>query len=481
MKASVAAFSVGQAHVLLLAALLASAVAAAGLQWLRAVAAEDFGMRFGNELRLNLARHAIAIAAAGRKRRLGGLSARMAGDVAALKEWAADGVSACGAAFATAFAGILAMALALGFSGAAIGALILALQLCVIACVWPWLKGAWSDLRRERGRVAALTGDMALSGAAIAKFDATEREARRLTKRNEALRRASVIHRSRAGLLEAFAALTGALALLAAVCLPAIGQAAPVNLSEWATFLFGAGLLSAACAGFARACDMLLGFQVADRRMRELRAQMSPNAAAQAVPRAQDSKPAYALIDLGEAQPRRLGRAAIVYVKGATVEAAALRVRQAAQRDTRTQIRGVAIADMSSREAARWCGLVAPEIGLLRSSVGRNLSLRRRSVTPRELEAALQVVGLEHSLWPLSRQVDPEIGEPDAWSQARLRLARAIVHKPRIVLIAEPTLAHDPATPTLLVAVRDFTNAAIVCVFDGAAESGDSVWLLNSP
>jgi ABC-type multidrug transport system fused ATPase/permease subunit len=139
-------------------------------------------------------------------------------------------------------------------------------------------------------------------------------------------------------------------------------------------------------------------------------------------------------------------------------------------------IKGSPLAALRPRDAARWCALVCPEIGLLRTSLRRNLTVRRRTVHDGELRAALLLVGLDPDVWSLDRLVDPEIADPDLWTQARLRLARAIVHKPRIILIAEPTLAQDPFTPALLQRLSEATRAAIVCAYGGEETAGLAIW-----
>jgi ABC-type multidrug transport system fused ATPase/permease subunit len=94
--------------------------------------------------------------------------------------------------------------------------------------------------------------------------------------------------------------------------------------------------------------------------------------------------------------------------------------------------------------------LVSPALPLLRGSVRRNLTLRRSKATPAEVTAALILVGLDPVAFPPDRRIDPALGQPDPFTQARLRLARALVHRPKRLFLAEPLLLTAPDYPALV-------------------------------
>jgi ABC-type multidrug transport system fused ATPase/permease subunit len=433
--------------------LLATSCAVAAFGWARAVAAEDFGMRYANEMRRALAAQTIAASAAGSRRRLGAVTARMAGDLLALKQWASLGVSDAAAAAASLIAGATALTVANGVFGVSVAA---ALVLCNAVLLGPLafaLKHAWAVVRRERGRVAGFVGDITLASAAIARFAADRRELRRLDHRSERLRRASVRQRGLAAMALAPSALTAAIAIFAAASAPALGLDGPHGIGEWAGYMFGVGLLASAFSGLARALDAWLAFRVADERLNRLD---------EASDIASEHDP---LSDAVAAQASQLDlQPGAIHLMSAPDAGSALAlVSRLARKESGVSLQGHAASSMSDGAHRRACAIASPETPLLRASARRNLSLTRRSATDAELLSALELAGV--ASLSLTTLLDPEAGEPDSWTQMRLRLARAIASRPRAIFIAEPLLVFDPQTPRLVSQIVAETGVAIVCAY----------------
>lgn len=411
----------GETRTQALVALAALGAAAAGLSWARMTAAEDFGMRYVNDLRIDLARHAVASAGAGRPRRLGAVSVRLTSDLTALRDWAAVGVSdlVAGAAAAGASLFILAQA---GQAGLAGGAAVFAVQALLSLALWRPLSKAHETLRRARGRVSAMAGDIVLAAPALAQFRAGAREARRLAKRSDALRAAAVRRRA----LAAWAAAPAAAALAIGVLAAASTGGAIVGMTG---LVLGLGFAGAASAAFARALDMALASKAARARMTALAGEAAD------ADRARAAAPETALPQPASGE--------IVLVRGEHAGAACLAVEAMA-------------------EQARSRRLVSPSAPLIRASIRRNLALRRPKASDAALERALALAGLDPSAWPLDRRLDPALHTPDLWTQSRLRLARAIAHGGKAIFVAEPALLHEPDYEELLRAACQETGAAVV-------------------
>ncbi len=436
--------------------LVGVAVVSFAAGWLRSVFAEDLGMAYANEMRLMLAEHAASAAG---NRRLGAMAVRMTGDLNPMREWVAVGLSESAAGVAALVSAIVALAIAGGSYGlaAAVG--------CVVAAAGaygllrPGLVSAIRTLRTSRGRVASVAGDIVLGASAISRFDAFSRERKRLERRAARLRTDAVRRRKWASALDAPAVLAAPVVLIVLVLLQ--GRGAAMSSADWAMALFGASFLGLGLRSLSRAIDSQAAFSVAAQRMQRLgKAEHVSGVAAREAP---------VLESAADFLMRPPGRAAIPVQSGEVVlvcaeeGGAALAAVEAGGAPSSFSFLGrKSLAQLSRRELGRRVALVSPGIPLVRASLRRNLSLRRVRTTDDEMRDALRIVGLPVARWPLSQPIDPALRRPDELSQAMLRLARAITHRPRVILIAEPILLYSPDAPALLKRVAAATGAAIV-------------------
>jgi ABC-type multidrug transport system fused ATPase/permease subunit len=446
------------------AAFFASALVA-GFLWLRAVAAENFGMRLVGEVRERLARHAIDTARAGRApTSLGVMSARMAGDLVAIKDWVSTGISDGFAALAAALAGIVILAAACGQIGLALAIVFAVIAALSLAIALPLMKTRWRRVRQARGRVAAIVGDITLSAAALGYLDSGARMIKRLQRRAEGLRSVSVAQRGSAALAQAPGAIATALAFACAIVMQENGLKGPVGVAGWTLLIFSVGLIGAALSGLGRACDAYAAFLVADHRLQRLDAERVDDAAASAADRADDlatDSDDQLTFELNGAE-KRIRPGDVFAIARADPIAALETVRTIALHQSDTRFAGRAIAQLSPRRRARRFPLVSPETGLLRGSVGYNLGLHLRSISPSRMQRAIELAGLSPQVWPPQRHINPFDHSVNVMDQARLRLARALCGAPRVIFIADPALMIAPDFEEMTRRIAEETQCAVV-------------------
>lgn len=451
-----------------LAWLCVAAAGAAAAVWGRAAAAEAFGMAYANEVREQLAGHALSDAARGRKPRIGTVTARMAGDLPALKHWVSLGLSDGAAALAAAVAGVIALVSAAQTIGA-----VAAIAMFLVLGIWlsvsaHALRQAWAAVRIERGRVSALVGDIVLASRAISAFGAQERELKRLRRRAAKLRAASVAQRGQAALVLAPSAVMLPIALMLAAVGPAFGLAAPSGAAGWAGYLFGAGLLTGAAAGLGRALDAWLAFAVASDRIERL-AEAEPAQRAKATPVAPPATPSRPRVAImadanlqleicGATRTVSRGEALLLNCAEAS-EAASCLLLPGSQARVGTTV----LSELPLEARAGLVAVASPDIPLLRASLWRNLSPRRRGASKDRLERALRLAGIAPEAWPIGRIVEPESSAGLDPVRARLRIARAIACRPAAIIIAEPALLQDPDLPLLARRIAAEIGVAVIC------------------
>ncbi len=467
------------------AALAAAGLAAGLLAWTRGVAAEAFGMRLAGHLRRRLAAHAVDVAGAGAPRRLGVIAARMGADVNAVRDWAAVGLcdAAAGAAFLV--GGVAALAVIGGPRAAAVGAAVATLSVIAFAVAAPALYAATDVLRKERGRVSGLAGDIAVAAGALARFDPKAREAKRLDARSAGLTDAAVRRRAWAGatlVIPAGAAAFGValVSLTHAAAGPGDAARAP---GDWTGIVFAFVLLGSGLTALAKGLDAHAAFSAARRRFARLEADAA--AARPGGPCDQGWPSAPVTITLSppspERPPARLGD--LVRVSATTPGAACAFVAALADADTALRLNDRPLGALRARVRARRVALCAPTAPLLRASVRRNLTLARgRDGDGPELAQALEWCGLDPEAYPATRRLEPALGAADAFSEARLRLARAVAGGARVILVAEPALYGLHDTPALLARVAAQSGAAIIAAApheDAAQGPWSVVWDLT--
>jgi ABC-type multidrug transport system fused ATPase/permease subunit len=445
-----AALAVGWAIATASPAALGSALGfsafAAAVSWGRQVAAEDFGARYSGALRRFLAEDAVRAAGAGRPGRLGVMAARLAGDLTAMRDWASVGLSEAVAAGGLLLAAMIVLFTAVGLGGLLIGAgALLPLAFAAGLLAAP-LRTTHEELRQARGRVAGLSGDLVQATRTVWALQAFRREAKRLDKRSNDLRIISVRRRVIAAGVGVQAVMVVGVGGACAIWFAWSGLVAPLTPSDWPPILFGLSFLASCSAGFARALDAALAYRAGFRRLSGLTPEDEGDDFT--VPHSVIAAPAPVQESPGH-----------VYWVGAAAPLCA-----------QARLEAVWAAGCGTDRQRRKRILVSPTMPLIRASLGRNLSLGARGESREALNAALATVGLNPSDWPLDRFIDPLDPNLDAWTQARLRLARGVAHRPEALYVAEPLLAALPEYAAMLSQIGRSREIAVIAlnIRDGA-------------
>lgn len=418
-------------------ALLLSGGFAAILGWQRSLRGERLGLRYVNDLRRTLARQAIAVSAGGGPGRFGTLAIRMNGDLNAIRDWANIGV--CGGvagliglvgAFSSAWLaarapGILACALAVAISAMA------------IAIGIPGLSLRIAEHRRARGRLSARVGDVLLGAGAAAAFSAQHRAIRPLRKAGEAVLESAYRETRRSGAILVPVMLTVPVGAAFVVLLEASGVSVVAEAGGWATLLFALGLTALALRLIAEAAFQFVEHRIAVRRIGELvdRANEMPAEAAREGQR----------LPPGSGMELKVGDARLVGA-GETAVRPRDRHRQQleliVQSDETVRVDGISMTDIYPLDRARRIAYVGPSRPLRRGRLSQVLAAKRNAGEA-AARRALDVAGLGYLDLEDDPLIDPWSTNVSDWTIARLRLVRALSHRPRVVVVDDPWLSTD--------------------------------------
>jgi ABC-type multidrug transport system fused ATPase/permease subunit len=255
-------------------ALLAAAAAGALVKVLERARAERLGSLYAGAVRARLLEQLLGRAERGGPRRLGGLLARLSGELAALRGWPGRGLPRLLSDGTLTLACLAAAFLVDARLGALLAALLVTTLLLALA-LRPGLLAMVEDLRRRRGRVGGLVGrslavhlagERPPSDTLRAVSDAEARIARLAARRG-----------GRAATLLALPDLLRGLLVAALVLLAAgLGPGEPISAGVVAAGLALLAALVPALRELARVLDRHAAWKVARRRLAELLARSGP-------------------------------------------------------------------------------------------------------------------------------------------------------------------------------------------------------------
>lgn len=416
--------------------LIATGLGAALCAWLREVLSERLGLDYVNHVRRALARHALAMASTGGPGRFGTIAIRMTGDLSALKDWANRGV--CGGV-----AGLLGLAGAIyaawwtaGWAGlsATLAGPALALGICII--LTPLLLARIRERRKHRGRLSAKIGDMLLGASAAVSYGAEARIIRPVDKAGLEILDAQTRQVSVSALMRLPVLLTLPFGAAVAVYLSGLGYSPTGGVAGWAALLFSLSLAGLAVSHLVGALEQTMERRVAVAKLDELLDLVRGSAPA---------KPDTSMrLRTGPGLSLKAGSREIV---GAGKQIEVCRQSTVWLEDVLSAAPTVSVGGKTADRirAIDWPRRVAyagPARGLHRGRLDDVLAAKRKAPA-RAIVEALQIVDLPGEWAEHPPMIDPQSPSFGASIQARLRLARALVHGPRILILDDPWLTVD--------------------------------------
>lgn len=124
-------------------------------------------------------------------------------------------------------------------------------------------------------------------------------------------------------------------------------------------------------------------------------------------------------------------------------------------------INGVDVYDIPNSEKRKIFGYVDQSFHIIKGTVADQISLQDESITRKQIEKAIDFVGLTEYVEAMEKGIDTEVASDNLFSQGQkqlLAIARAIVTNPPILLLDEITANLDSITEEKIVSVLEKTS-----------------------
>ena len=403
--------------------LVIAAVAAFGFQVLQRRLGEAVGLSYTAAVRKALFRHLMSVdPQVVRNRKHGAMLQSFVGDLTALRQWVSDGVVRSMLAV-IALAGMLIW---VGYSRPQVALFLFAIVALISAtgaALLPLLGRAVTEVRRERGRVAAFASERLSAQSSVLAFGRARTEVAKLDRRVDRLNSASLRRAWITGVLRALPPLATT-AMLAAVVL-AEGSKGAIGVAGSVVVV---GILGLALRDLARAGELIVPGRVSTERItRLLQLPSRGKAEERTIRRKGESGLVIDCLMVDASGPPWSAHAKegdVVLLEGASQlrwNLFAILCGLTPPLSGSVRWNGLELIGLRSSLISKTVGIAAPELPLLTGSASHNVRYRAKHLSEDEVRRLLE-------LWDL----DPQ----DALVEThRSLILRAIAGSPPILLL----------------------------------------------
>lgn len=414
----------------------------------------------------------------------GALMLRFVGDLSALRNWVSLGLARLTVSGLAMVLTLIALALVEPVIAISVAIAIIVTGVLVFT-IGPGLSNRTREVRRQRGRIAALINDRIVNLGVIEAFGQEQREINRVRRSSKRLYE-SLLQRARAvGLLlalsEASAGIASMCALLIGAMQVASGQATAGTV---VSAMVVAGMLASHLKGLSRVYEYWNAAGIAREKLLQVfqlqplgrSTRMSGDLPFTFNPKLDDIKlinvtkqPVFNSLELCITPGERV---AIIGANGAGKSTLLRMLCGLIEPDSGK----VMLGDKEMRtqrwdDISRTFAMVSPDLPLLRGSLRLNLTYGARNVDEEEITQVVQQCGLMPLVTRLDKHLDSRIAENGAGlstgERARIALARALLAKPSVLLLDEAEANLDePARRALEKVIDSFEGTVVFTTHD---------------
>ncbi len=421
--------------------------------------------------------------------RFGVTLSRLTGDLNSLRNWVSYGIARA----VVAGVSIVGLVASLFYFSPLAGGVItgvLVVSLLGSALALPSLRLSVREARRRRGRLTNNLSEKVLAARAVWQLGRTEHERSRIRRHSRALRDALVRRARWSALLRSSAEIVWPIAIVSLLA-ALVATARPA--SELVVSILLVGMITTALGQIGRALDHRVAYEEGRRRIGAVLAAPRVREARRAVP-----LPGTAPLDVVFSGVSVDGVFADLSLRAAPGERVlvdgptgsgkstllALLLRHREPDAGEVQLDGIALGQIRLESLRSAVQLVSPELPLLRGNVLENIAGAVADDDDDDwIATVVDACALTHDLAldaGLATRVSEQGANLSEGLRRRIRIARAIAMRPRLLLIDEPGLSADPTASTALANAASLSGATILIVGPDANEQLriDHVWHL---